>query len=166
MRHIGRCRTSQGTRSCLTQQEKNIQMNLIATRVRSTTGGYIFVGVCPFTRGVATLAGGTYFDQGVLTSDRGYLPSLWVPTLAGGMDKGYLPWMGGTYPGQGVTNLDGVHPPLLETEQHSEYLLCCRWYASCIHAEGLSCFWMFWKQHLIRKISHFCEVALILPSAL
>ena len=69
---------------------------------------------------------------------------------------GYLPWIGGGYPtllGRGVPILDGVIPTLdggtylgwgilptpWETEQHSEYVLRGRRYASYVHAGGLSC---------------------------
>ena len=31
------------------------------------------------------------------------------------------------------------YSPHQETDQHSEHLLCAGWYASCIHAGGLSC---------------------------
>ena len=34
----------------------------------------------------------------------------------------------------------GVHPQPRETEQHSEYLLRGGRHASCVHAEGLSCY--------------------------
>ena len=48
-----------------------------------------------------------------------------------------LSWMG-VHPPSG---LDGSTspPPSLETEQHSEYLLCGGRYASCVHAGGLYC---------------------------
>ena len=55
--------------------------------------------------------------------------------------RGYPPLAGwgylcpGQVPGQ---DLRGEGEPQLE--QHSVYLLCSRWYASCVHAAGLSSF--------------------------
>ena len=73
--------------------------------------------------------------------------------------KGHLIWLTGGYPhladgggtpGYSPSGLDGVPlphwdwmgypPPFIETEQHSEHLLCGGHYASCVHAEGLSCY--------------------------
>ena len=36
--------------------------------------------------------------------------------------------------------LDWVPPPLARRQQHSEHLLHGGWYASCVHAGGLSCY--------------------------
>ena len=76
-----------------------------------------------------------------------------VPTL----NRGYIPWPGGgTYLGQWHLPWSKIGLPPQEIEQHSEYLLRGGRYASCIHAGGLSCLWIFlavwvktWKMYVI-----------------
>ena len=69
----------------------------------------------------------------------------------------YPSWGGGTYLGQGsypppiqgrnpLLSRAGTSPPhppphSPETDQHTEYLLHGKRYASCVHARGLSCLW-------------------------
>ena len=50
----------------------------------------------------------------------------WVPPLELDCSTPHRTWMG--YP-----------PPHQETEQQSKHLLRSRWYASCVHAGGISC---------------------------
>ena len=92
--------------------------------------------------------GCTYPNGMVITLAREYLLWLGVPILA----RGYLPWLGdtypnwgtylkqrrATYPGWGYLPQTGEEVP--GTEQYSKYLLYGVWYASCIHAGGLSCY--------------------------
>ena len=58
----------------------------------------------------------------------------WYPIS--GLGGGYPP-----YPG-----LDGIPSPLIRRQQHSEHLLCSGWYASCVHAGGLSCSSLFFVE--------------------
>ena len=89
--------------------------------------------------------GGTYLGWGgwiptlasrVPTLTRGCLSWLGVPTSA----RGYLPGWGYPPSQSRYPSGQGGYPLPPETEQHSEYLPRGRWYASCGHAGGLSCF--------------------------
>ena len=70
----------------------------------------------------------------------------WGGTLAGGYPGWGVPWLGGTLGGTlagGVPCRGGTH-----IGQHREYLLHGRRYASCIHAGGLSCCWVFFCENV------------------
>ena len=103
-------------------------VSVFNTRIRKM--GKVIISVCL-----------SVHTPGVSTLPVGYLP--WpggIPTLTGG--GGYLPWTGGTYLGWG-----GV-PTLARGEgyppwQHRKYLLHGGRYASCVHAGGLSCSYMW-----------------------
>ena len=141
--------------------------DIFTTRVRSTREG-VFTGVCllTFQRGVPhprSRWGGTPSSwwggvphprsrQGVPHPAAGagggvpHTRSRWwggrgTPSQvqAGGTPLAKTGW-GTSYPG-----LDGVTPPPppIRRQQHSEHLLRSRWYASCVHAGGLSCFFSF-----------------------
>ena len=73
-------------------------------------------------------------------------PGKGVPTVQ--TWKGVPPiqtWEGGT-PHQGQVQGRGVTP-----YRHSMYLLHDGWYASYVHAEGLSCCWYFWGRTIGNK---------------
>ena len=111
------------------------------------------MGVTTLDRGYLPWMGGAYLGQGVPTTegvptlDVEYLPLTEVPTLDWGVSTLGIPppppiRLDGVPPcqaGWGITCQAGwVYPPQL-TGQHSEYLLRGGWYASCVHAEGISC---------------------------
>ena len=87
-------------------------------------------------------------------------PGLWE-----GVPKGTYPPGQGTYPPsisglggvpQGTYPPNKVTPPPRGKGQQREYLICCGWYASCLHAGGLSCFFsILYQIHLIRWIRGF-----------
>ena len=62
-------------------------------------------------------------------------------------------WQG--YPQSG---LDRGTPLPQDTEQHSEYLLRGRWYASCIHARGLSCCIIWWFLYCMIIVLYYAIV--------
>ena len=90
-------------------------------RVRSTTGGHVFTGVCQSTGG--------RLPQG--------LWPLICGLFLGRRDPGMYPWTGQGYPQKG-------QPPPPDR-------LCHRWYASCGHAGELSCFLVFVHFHTSSK---------------
>ena len=129
-------------------------VDLITDRVRSTTGGYIFTGVCLFTRGGGggrlphlhpiifpshnTSTGPMSFPGGV--------PHLHPQTLV------RCPfWEEGT----SVTHSRSRwYPPPMIGKQR-EYLIRRGRYASCVHAGGLSCLMWLLFQALIPIVVSF-----------
>ena len=92
--------------------------NIITDRVRSTTGGYVFTGVCLLT------VGGGVTPPG---QARGYPGQIQIWGGYPGQDQ-----MGGTP----ARSRWGTPP---STGQQMEYLIHRSRYASCVHAGGLSC---------------------------
>ena len=93
-------------------------------------------------------------ERGTPVSDRGYLSPRWrgTPILAGGVLQDRTPLgkdSAGVPPGRTGASLGrtGVHigqdRTRVSSGQNWEYLLCGRWYASCCHTGGLSCFSFF-----------------------
>ena len=65
------------------------------------------------------------------------------PPPIGTAGWGYLPSRTGWGTSSPIETGLGYPTPYRETEQQSEHLLCGRQYASCIHAGGLSFFFIF-----------------------
>ena len=120
--------------------------------------GTVFTGVCLSTGGVSQL---TWRGISGQSGQGGSGPAAsWGgsgPTAGGGVRSscrvgGQVQQPGGSGPagggqsssrGGGQVQLGGVSPPTggsAKIAQHREYLLHGRWYASCVHAGGLSCF--------------------------
>ena len=128
-----------------------------AVEFRRNGDGIVFTGVCLFTRGVPHL------HPIILPSNDPMsflgVPHCLIPCPFPGVHQtlamtgwgtppppsqeriGYSPCQDrlGNPPSQDKTG----YTPSLETEQHSEYLLRDGWYASSIHARGLSCLGFF-----------------------
>ena len=94
----------------------------------------------PEFHGADTWGGGTWPDP----SRGGILPG---GTLPGGYPAGGYPAQGGTL--LGVPCQGGTLPGGTQLGQQKKYSLHGRWYASCVHAGGLSC----WKDVQIALIS-------------
>ena len=117
---------------------------LNAARVRSTTGSYVFIGVCLLTQGdTPSLAR-------VPPSGPGRGTPIWTcwgtPPLLPHWDLAGVPHIG-TWPGYpSCQDLAGVPPvqrwgsPTPRIEQQMEYLIRGGRYACCIHAGGLFCY--------------------------
>ena len=108
--------------------------------VHFTLGGGVTSGPGPFqVTGPRSFLGGTLVLARGITPVPGFLlgPFWGVPQFCPGVTQGYPPSqvrMG--YP----LAQTGVPPILPKTEEQSEHLLRGGWYASCVHAGGLSCF--------------------------
>ena len=115
------CMSSDGKTKIFTARIRRVGKVIISVRRLTPWRGGTYLGRGTYLGWWGTYLGrGTYFGWG----GGGYLPWLGgLPTLA----RGYQPWTGG---GGGVPNWP---------EQNREYLLRGGWYASCVHAGGLSC---------------------------
>ena len=116
--------------------------------------GNVFTGVCPFTPG-----GGVPQSQVLsqVSGRRCFLTRTGAPSsqyrtgVPPSQDRTRVPpWLGLGYPSP-------APPPKKKTEQQSEHLLRGRQYASCVHAGGLSCWWLVRATYVVdgRFFGHF-----------
>ena len=122
---------------------------MISDLVRSTTGGYVFTGVCLFRWGRGVTPSPSHITSTGPMSLLGVPKWLVAGPFPDPLDQGWgtpppsqlkmggTPWWGYPLPRPGMGY---PPPPRPGIGQQMEYLIHRGRYASCVHAGGFSCF--------------------------